>query len=93
MLKASWCSSRSNVAKELRGRIFGAYGATAGLAVLTGQALASMFGDRIGIIPVLDMMGLAYLLAGLLALLLLRRTAAATRAPAGEQISPVVETV
>jgi MFS family permease len=83
---------QQNVADRYRGRIFGAYGATAGLAVLTGQALASMFGDRIGIIPVLDMMGLAYLLAGLLALLLLRRTAAATRAPAGEQISPVVET-
>ncbi len=81
---------QQNVADRYRGRIFGAYGATAGLAILIGQALASMFGDRIGIIPVLDIMGLAYLLAGLLALLLLRGHAA-SRASAGEQIGAIVD--
>jgi MFS family permease len=84
---------QQNVVDRYRGRIFGAYGATAGLAVLLGQALASMFGDRIGIIPVLDMMGLAYLLAGLLALLLLRGQALTQSAPAGEQIGAIVDVV
>jgi MFS family permease len=63
---------QQNVADRYRGRIFGAYGAMVGLAVLVGQALASLFGDWAGIIPVLDVMGLMYLLAGLLALALLR---------------------
>jgi MFS family permease len=84
---------QQNSADRYRGRIFGAYAATIGLAVLIGQALASMFGDRIGIIPVLDMMGLAYLLAGLLALLLLRKNIEARGAPAGEQIGAIVDVV
>jgi MFS family permease len=63
---------QQNVADRYRGRIFGAYGATVGLAVLIGQGLASLFGDWAGIIPVLDVMGLMYLLSGLLALALLR---------------------
>jgi MFS family permease len=84
---------QQNSADRYRGRIFGAYAATIGLAVLIGQALASMFGDRIGIIPVLDMMGLAYLLAGLLALLLLRKNIEARGAPAGEQIGAIVDIV
>jgi len=84
---------QQNSADRYRGRIFGAYGATIGLAVLIGQALASMFGDRIGIIPVLDMMGLAYLLAGLLALLLLRKNIEARRAPAGEHIGAMADSV
>ena len=84
---------QQNTADSYSGRIFGAYGATIGLAVLIGQALASMFGDRIGIIPVLDIMGLAYLLAGLLALLLLRGQVLTQSAPAGEQIGAIVDVV
>lgn len=67
---------QQNTADRFRGRIFGAYGATTGLAVLGGQALASLLGDRVGIVPLLDLMGLSYMLAGILALVLLRSHAA-----------------
>lgn len=84
---------QQNVADRYRGRIFGAYGATAGLAVLVGQVLASIFGDRVGIIPVLDVMGLAYLMAGLLGLLLLRGHVEPGRALAGEQVGAFADIV
>jgi hypothetical protein len=84
---------QQNVADRYRGRIFGAYGATAGLAVLVGQVLASISGDRVGIIPVLDVMGLAYLMAGLLGLFLLRGHVEAGRALAGEQVGAFADIV
>ena len=84
---------QENAADRYRGRIFGAYGAAAGLAVLAGQALASVFGDQLGAVAVLDIAGLTYLLSGMLALLLLYWYGRAERAPAGEQVGAVAETV
>ena len=61
-----------SVADRYRGRIFGAYGAISALTMLFGQAVASLLGDQVGVVPVLDGMGTMYLLAGVCALLLLR---------------------
>lgn len=62
---------QQSIADRYRGRVFGAYGAALGLATLVGQALASAFGDILGIVPLLDLVGLLYLAGGLLALVLL----------------------
>jgi MFS family permease len=57
-----------------RGRIFGAYGAACGLAMLAGQMVASFLGDRIGVVLVMNCVGILFLVSGLLALALLRTT-------------------
>lgn len=80
---------QQHVDDRYRGRIFGAYGAASGLAVLLGQSVASVMGDRAGIVTVLDGVGTMYILAGVLALLLLRRHAVAGRAPAAEPLGAV----
>jgi Na+/melibiose symporter-like transporter len=51
-----------------RGRIFGAIGATEGLAVLAGITSAGFLGDAVGIIPVLVFQGLGYVVGGLVIL-------------------------
>jgi MFS family permease len=63
---------QQSVADQYRGRIFGAYGALSALTTLVGQAAASLLGDRVGLVPVLNWMGIMYLLAGVCALALLR---------------------
>jgi MFS family permease len=55
-----------------RGRIFGAYGAACGLAMLAGQAVAGLLGDRLGVVPVMNGVGILFLACGLLSLTLLR---------------------
>jgi MFS family permease len=56
------------VADEFRGRIFGALNTTFALLTLVGMGLASVAGDRLGIVPVINIQGYGYVLAGLLAL-------------------------
>jgi MFS family permease len=63
---------QQSVADHYRGRIFGAYGAISALTMLGGQAAASLLGDQVGLVPVLNWMGIMYLLAGVCALALLR---------------------
>jgi MFS family permease len=75
---------QQSVADQYRGRIFGAYGALSALATLAGQAAASLLGDWAGLVPVLSWMGIMYLLAGLCALALLRRSGARWYAQATE---------
>jgi len=75
---------QQSVVDRYRGRIFGAYGAMTALTMLFGQATASLLGDRVGLVRVLDGMGAMYLLAGVCALLLMRGQHAIWRAPAAE---------
>jgi MFS family permease len=82
---------QQSVSDRYRGRVFGAYGATIGLAVLAGQALASALGDWMGVVPVLDVMGLLYMLAGLLALVLLSGYGAARAAEPAEHAVMALE--
>jgi MFS family permease len=63
-----------------RGRVFGALGATTGLAALAGSLIAGFATDALGLIPVLDMQGVAKILAGLLMLTLLPLGTAITSA-------------
>jgi MFS family permease len=56
---------------EYRGRVFASLGAVMSLSVLVGAGLAGVFGDRLGIVATLTIDGVAYILAGMLALALL----------------------
>jgi MFS family permease len=76
---------QSHAPDAYRGRVFGAYGAvTAGMELL-GMGAASAMGDGVGIVPTLDVSGLLYIVAGMLALVLLSEAAlaAATRRATG----------
>ena len=56
---------------EYRGRVFGALGTTVTLASLVGMLLASAFGDALGPVLLLNLQGIGYMFAGLLALVML----------------------
>jgi MFS family permease len=59
------------VADAYRGRIFGAIGATQGLLMLVGALTGGLLGERLGVVTMLNIQGGGYIVAGLLALLLL----------------------
>jgi len=63
---------QSIVEDEYRGRIFGALNTTFALLMLGGMGLASVAGDVLGIMPVINIQGYGYVMAGLLAMALLR---------------------
>jgi MFS family permease len=63
---------QSNVADEYRGRIFGALNTVQAIAMLFGMILASGLGDRIGIIPMLEVDAAFNILAGILAFFMIR---------------------
>ncbi len=69
------------VPDELRGRVFGALGTTFGIFTLFGMAFAGIMSDSLGIVPVLNIQGFAYVTIGLLGLTLLHRQLPATAAP------------
>jgi MFS family permease len=54
-----------------RGRVFGALNTTAALVGLAGVGLAGIFGDLLGIVPMLSVAGGITLLAGMIALVML----------------------
>jgi MFS family permease len=62
---------QSGVDDAYRGRVFGAYGTMQALMLLIGMGLASALGDRVGIVPFFDITGGLYVLAGLIALIML----------------------
>jgi hypothetical protein len=55
-----------------RGRVFGAFGAVEGFAVVAGSITAGFLGQTVGIIPVLAAQGAGYVLAGLAVIVALR---------------------
>ncbi len=69
------------VPDELRGRVFGALGTTFGIFTLFGMAFAGIMSDSLGIVPVLNIQGFAYVIIGLLGLTLIHRQLPATAAP------------
>ena len=64
---------QTNVEDRYRGRVFGAYGTTMALLNLVGLVLAAVLGDPLGIVPVINVQGVAYVVAGLTAFIFLRR--------------------
>ena len=74
---------QTNVADKLLGRVFGAVGTTSAFAMLLGMAVAGVLGDRVGVVPVLNIQGGVYVVAGitvLTAMNLKRRKAALPKA-------------
>jgi predicted MFS family arabinose efflux permease len=61
---------QSGVADNYRGRIFGALNTTFALLTLGGMGLASVAGDALGIVPIINIQGYGYVAAGILALAL-----------------------
>jgi hypothetical protein len=76
---------QNSVADNYRGRIFATLGTTMALLSLVGMAFASIAGDIAGIVPVINIQGFGYVLAGVLAWLLLslpyKQIEAASQAP------------
>ena len=62
---------QESVADRYRGRVLGTYGTTSALTRLGGMGLAGMLGDRLGVVPVLDVSGGLHIVAGGCALILL----------------------
>ncbi|MGE5139617.1 MAG: MFS transporter, partial [Rudaea sp.] len=56
---------QEDVADEFRGRVFGAFGTTTALMTLVGMGASSVLGDRMGIIPVLNLACALLVAAGL----------------------------
>jgi MFS family permease len=73
---------QTNVANEYQGRIFGALSAIQAIAMLIGMAMASVLGDRIGIVPMMLIDAGFNILAALLAFILIRVSLLSTQPPA-----------
>ena len=61
------------VPDRYRGRVFGALGTSMAIFLLFGQGLASGLGDRLGVVPLLNLKGILDIVAGSLAFTLLYR--------------------
>ncbi len=82
---------QSSVADAYRGRVFGAYGATVAFMTLVGQAIASVLGDRLGVVPVFTLAGCFEFLGGLVAFILLRRASHIASAAQPSQTAMALE--
>jgi MFS family permease len=65
---------QNSVADQFRGRIFGAWGTTVSILIILGQVGGSTLGDRVGIIPMLNVAGILYVISGLVAFWMMVRT-------------------
>lgn len=59
---------QTGVADEFRGRIFGAINAVAALSMLGGTVIASLLGDRLGVVALLNFECAMFVIAGLIVL-------------------------
>lgn len=71
------------------GRVFGALGTIMGLMLLLGTITAGVVTGHFGVVPVLNIQGAGYVVAGLLLLLLLRCTRTPS-APSGAAAPPAI---
>jgi len=71
-----------NTEDSYRGRVFGAFAAAEGIAVLAGTLAGGYLTRPFGIIPVIAIQGAGYLIAGLLMAVWLQDGPAAARSPA-----------
>ena len=64
---------QTNVSDTFLGRVFGAHSTTGALFNLLGLGLGGFLGDRLGIVPVINVQAVTYILGGLLVLTSLNR--------------------
>ena len=64
---------QKDVGEEFLGRVFGAHSTTASLFNLVGLGIGGFLGDKLGIIPVINVQAVTYVLGGLLILISLGR--------------------
>lgn len=64
---------QTQASDAFRGRVFGAFAATQGVAMLVGLGLGGYLGDAIGLVPVLSASALVRVLGGAIALIFLPR--------------------
>jgi MFS family permease len=62
---------QTSVQDDYRGRLFGAYTTVFGVITLIGMGFASTMGDVLGVIPVINIQGIVFVLAGLVAIIFL----------------------
>jgi MFS family permease len=68
-------------ADQYRGRVFGAFSMIGSLLYLFGTILAGYLGEHLHVVAILNVQGLGYVVAGVLALVLLRRVYTTRYAP------------
>lgn len=64
---------QASVMDAYRGRVFGAFGMVSALSTLAGQAIGSVLGDRLGVVPTFTFAGLIDIAAACVAFALLGR--------------------
>jgi MFS family permease len=67
---------QTEAADQFRGRVFGAFNTTTSLLLMIGLLVAGALGDRLGVLPVLNLQGSMYVLSGVIALIWLGTTKA-----------------
>ncbi len=67
---------QTEAADRFRGRVFGAFSTTTSLLLMSGLLVAGALGDRLGVLPVLNLQGSMYVLSGIIALIWLGTTKA-----------------
>ena len=72
---------QSSVENAFLGRVFAVAGVLASAGMLVGAALGGVLGDDVGVVNMLTIQGLGYVVAGLLAGVLLRRSTGVAFAP------------
>jgi MFS family permease len=78
---------QANVDTAYQGRVFGALNLSFSLFMLVGIAAAGYSADRLGIVPVINVQGYVYILAGIMCLVLLREKPAAQTVITAEYVS------
>ena len=63
---------QTNVTDKLLGRVFGVVGTTSAFGMLLGMGTAGVLSDRLSVVPVINIQGVVYFLAGLLVLAFVR---------------------
>ena len=79
---------QQSVTDRYRGRLYGAYGTTSALTRLSGMGLASIAGDRVGVVPLLTAAGGLHIAAAVGRSSCSARRPRRTRRPMGSRSSP-----
>ena len=74
-----------HIPDQYQGRVFASYGTAAAILLLCGQGLASVFGDYVGVIPLLNIDAGLYVAAGVVALARMRSLNTREQARIGER--------